>query len=495
VKHYDPDAGQYAPNFLYAAPVSVLLAQSETLNYTMTYLCVNDTVKVPEELRQHDFKLILIDGKYHIEYVFNRILDLYDDLRRWDMDMHIHSLKGKPPQFLIDISERVIEYPMIIFDASFNVLAYTKHIDTDYDLFNETIKNGYSSPEIISTLEKTHLFQQLYSKSEPVVLRSAGSDKMTNIYLKITGKDTILAYASIFCGYATPEQGYIDLMKRFFENLSLYFRQSFHAQKSSNYMYETFLHELLSNKDISLQKIEQQLQYIGSVPFSAYFKLIKIDFGSDKSVPLVYVAREIGANILKSRPFIFESELYILREFSEPEKAKDTFSDEELNILGHILDASPYALGASGMFRQITMIRAARVQCDAALKYRNCRQHSNLFEYENIMLQHIIELASKEYSVSAALCQDYIVLKEFDAANGTDYCSFLKAFLQNERNTTKTSAELFLHRNTVIYKMKKIEEILHCDFECAKTRENMIFSYIIQDYLDEIDLPPENESN
>lgn len=39
----------------------------------------------------------------------------------------------------------------------------------------------------------------------------------------------------------------------------------------------------------------------------------------------------------------------------------------------------------------------------------------------------------------------------------------LKGYLDNERSVTKTAAELFIHRNTIIYRIKKIQEFLRAD--------------------------------
>ena len=58
--------------------------------------------------------------------------------------MHIAALEGKDVQDLIDISEEILEHPMIAFDASFDVLAYTRHSSSHYKIFQETVAQGYT---------------------------------------------------------------------------------------------------------------------------------------------------------------------------------------------------------------------------------------------------------------------------------------------------------------------------------------------------------------
>lgn len=55
------------------------------------------------------------------------------------------------------------------------------------------------------------------------------------------------------------------------------------------------------------------------------------------------------------------------------------------------------------------------------------------------------------------------VLIQSDESHGTDYIPFLKVYLENDCNITKTAEKQFLHRNTVVYKVKKISELLDSD--------------------------------
>ncbi|MBQ2744652.1 MAG: PucR family transcriptional regulator ligand-binding domain-containing protein [Lachnospiraceae bacterium] len=54
-------------------------------------------------------------------------------------------------------------------------------------------------------------------------------------------------------------------------------------------------------------------------------------------------------------------------------------------------------------------------------------------------------------------------IKEYDKNNSTDYCDFLKIFIENDGSIQKTSEELFVHRNTINYKISKIKKITGMD--------------------------------
>lgn len=483
IKHFRDDFPQFTRDYVYAARLSRLFGSNLPINYNLTYFCINDTDKEPDNIRQHNLNIVLFDKKNDLEYVFDRVLDIYDEMEKWDKSMHIQSLKGRPPQYLVDLSEKIIEHPMIIFDPSFNVLAFTKHIHTNYEFFNQTIKNRYSPPDVIKALEKTTLFQRLHTSSEPIIHSSAGSVKMTNIYIKIAVNNVIVAYASIFNENETPEQGYIDIVKCFFENLTLYFQQTISMPKSSNYMYETFLQEMLASNEISISKIEDQLRYIEGLALYANFRLIKLAIRDSVGLPLTFVAREINKNINKARPFIYNDDLYILREYDDCNVNK-SFSEQELGCINSILSPHEFSMGVSEVFRQIFHIKTARIQCEAALKFGCVTNGGKVFEYSRCVSMHLNDLANKDYAISSSLSYYYVRLREIDNANQTDLCSLLEVYLRHESNTSHTAQELFLHRNTVIYRIAKIQELLQCDLKDSVTRMEFLQSFQIQEYLD-----------
>lgn len=60
----------------------------------------------------------------------------------------------------------------------------------------------------------------------------------------------------------------------------------------------------------------------------------------------------------------------------------------------------------------------------------------------------------------------------------------LETYLNENCNITVTAEKLFLHRNTLKYKIKKIEELLNCDLhnfnECTKVKIALYVSKVLK---------------
>ena len=75
-------------------------------------------------------------------------------------------------------------------------------------------------------------------------------------------------------------------------------------------------------------------------------------------------------------------------------------------------------------------------------------------------------------------------LERYDAQNDTDYTKIFYIFLQENGNYIQTSQKLYIHRNTLIYKINKIQEIIKRDLTDTKVRLEFYIGYLIKQIND-----------
>lgn len=97
------------------------------------------------------------------------------------------------------------------------------------------------------------------------------------------------------------------------------------------------------------------------------------------------------------------------------------------------------------------------------------RPEERFFQFQDWAVDYMLE--SPTLAESAAACMPAVaeLWKNRDA--GGEQFQTLKAYLENERSVSKTADALFTHRNTVIYRLKKIEEALGQSLDDPKIRE------------------------
>ena len=72
---------------------------------------------------------------------------------------------------------------------------------------------------------------------------------------------------------------------------------------------------------------------------------------------------------------------------------------------------------------------------------------------------------------------------EYDKSHGMDLMGTLKCYFQNNRHLVKTSQELFIHRNTLIYRLSIIKELLNIDLDDAMIDLELFNSILIYEFI------------
>lgn len=54
---------------------------------------------------------------------------------------------------------------------------------------------------------------------------------------------------------------------------------------------------------------------------------------------------------------------------------------------------------------------------------------------------------------------------QYDKQKNTDYLHTLEVYLKNEMSISKTAADLYLHRNSLLKRLDKLKQLLNSDLE------------------------------
>ena len=74
-------------------------------------------------------------------------------------------------------------------------------------------------------------------------------------------------------------------------------------------------------------------------------------------------------------------------------------------------------------------------------------------------------------------------LREHDAETGSELYDTLRAYLENERSLVKTAAALCIHRNTLLYRLEKLRQLVELDLEDPELRLHLEISFRLMERL------------
>ena len=131
----------------------------------------------------------------------------------------------------------------------------------------------------------------------------------------------------------------------------------------------------------------------------------------------------------------------------------------------------PVSLGASGTKRSAAGLCAAYEEAQEALRIgqRISQPDSpKLYQYEELKPYTLLQALSGES------CRQYVdsylgVLLQFDQKNGAELIKTLRAYLAFNGRSADCAQQLFVHRNTINFRLSRIEELLGIDLKDGET--------------------------
>ena len=91
-------------------------------------------------------------------------------------------------------------------------------------------------------------------------------------------------------------------------------------------------------------------------------------------------------------------------------------------------------------------------------------------------IDYIVKFAMEDSPLSMLCHSAVLQLSQEDEANGTCYLDTLAAYLTCEKNIGKIAEELFIHRNTLMYRLEKIRALTGIDYDDTEEMEHILLS-------------------
>lgn len=123
-----------------------------------------------------------------------------------------------------------------------------------------------------------------------------------------------------------------------------------------------------------------------------------------------------------------------------------------------------YVCGISEIFTDLTHRAAYVEQAKLALSYGigHCSE-SHDYDFAKFYAPIVCQVGSANLHKESLVLPEIRVLQTADRENSTNFFESLKCFLYTRGDMSKTAAKLFLHRNSLMYRIKRCQEIMDVD--------------------------------
>lgn len=149
-----------------------------------------------------------------------------------------------------------------------------------------------------------------------------------------------------------------------------------------------------------------------------------------------------------------------------------------------ILDSYPFYCAVSTVFENIEDLKDFYFQASMTLKCGiNLHPHTRTYYFHEYVPYQTIAAAAEHAPIITFLDPLVKTIADFDQENSTEYLSTLNAYLYCRQNKTETIRHLFIHQNTLTYRLKRMEELFQLDFEDGIRLQNLYGSVMLWNFL------------
>jgi len=462
-----------------------------------------------KRLSESGCTLILLSSEENIFTIYNQVKTIFskNEVNISKMNDLFQVLLAKDNiDDLLQVSEEFLQNPIIVIDESFKIIAHSTHIPLTDELWIKNIKNGFCSYEFIAEVNQLMEEKGPIENDIPFSINCDVSPVLKWV-TKLTIDNRDVGYIIIPACHQEMYTSHKKMLSQL-SKLVAYklkrepFLNSIHDQQSE----EKFLADLIRKNIHSRQELEERRKASGlTVPPSMRILLISHRKGATvqtvKRKRVVSGAESVEQKLLEILPDHLHTVhgnklIYLLLGFeytASVQKGSNGIPSQITNEkrieekLNQVLQKYQLKGIVSDSFSDLFIVPDMYDRMERVLEMeknlKTIKKTDGLLELNELRFYQLIHDFPMKETLLQYCHPAVLKLKHHDSENGTEYYHTLLTYFFYNQNVFETAQHLFIHRNTLNNRLKKINELIDVDLTEGEVIFQIAYSYKLLSYL------------
>lgn len=430
-------------------------------------------------------ELVLWDEFVQFETLFNTVQ--MEFRKEIDLASNISSIistlvNGNSLNELVEIGSELLGNPIIVINSSYKVMAMSD-VDIDDQHWRYAKTHGYCNQKSINTYKFEGITRKVIESEAPILLTD-GIAKNTHIILKkLVIENKIIGYIGVHIVNNEFVRNNLDTINLLADIISVEMKNKIYEEGFTNKAYESIIIDLLNN-EIPIESVLKNRLKAANWSLKENFSLIKIPLSkSDHSIWFFdYFCSELTKRTTFCKFIKYHDSLVVLNNYDTQDEYK-----QEIDNIAYILKSNNIQGGVSSIFNksELENLKFFYKQASKAHEIGKLisKDSKHIYFYEDIALFHFFSKIKNKNELRMFCHPAYTKLLAYDKLNGTEYCNTLYEYILCANNVSASAEKLFIHRNTMSYRLNKISEITDLDLTNGKNIYKLYMSIKINKWL------------
>ncbi|MFW5979599.1 MAG: PucR family transcriptional regulator [Halanaerobium sp.] len=270
------------------------------------------------------------------------------------------------------------------------------------------------------------------------------------------------------------------------------------AQKCSSELIEDILHNRIEDQSEIIQRGR-----LANWNLNLNYQLYLFSINAKKNLPTedAYYFYEVKERVMQRLHNLMQNDIsrkYILFSYEKDivllinyESAADV-KEEEIKLIKEELTTKInrfyFNIGAGTFITDVAEIAESYQQASYVIDFLKATERQNVvYNYNQLGIMRLLWQINQEEL--RQFTTEYLAkLIQYDKGNSTEWLDTLGVYLEEGGSIQQAAKRLFIHPNTMSYRVKRIKEILGIDLQDQEVQLNLLAAYKICKYILEDDL-------
>ena len=410
----------------------------------------------------------LTEGEYNILSLdmtltdaLNRLHQILGDYRWWKMHFDRFVPGQGTLQEIVDDCGKMLDCPVFLLNMGYSLAASCGAGQVRFLGCDELINKGFLPVHAVSTLRQ---------------------NKDVLFYPVRQGVSTIAYFLVCPQNGVRPSEVYITLA---LDVLQKQLRRPAGSTQIRRIEFEQLVYDLIEMHIQSSDEVRQRIELL-DLKFQPFYCCVVIT-ARDKNRSLHTYIPELRAFFPEAEFAMYSRSIVIL--VRQESRYPENLCSPELK---QYLEKEELMAGVSPGGRRIEYFRTFYIMAMQALKLGRIISDDSgadsgpLYYFEDYRMAHMVDLCREgflhmyNHEDVVFMCHPVIVvLARYDESNQTNLLRVLYTFLKNSCNLAQTARELNYHRNTIMNKIAKIEEVAEISLDDPRWPPILLFSCMV----------------
>lgn len=487
IQFLDSSLCNFDPSVLYIGTWEQILQIKPSFLPSICIVCIGKKEIAQSYAEQNHANILLLDPHISLASVANRLYSGFYLIHEWSRDLEKAIFAKEDYQTIISIGSRFFgKNPIIMVNSSYNLIASSVPSSLSHEHIDQILKNGYYDKDTTDGLARmgyqtngtrymvpTLLFPPNYMNCPLMVLTTHADNGI------------FLGFITVYFTEDEPTPAQFELFSWFSLKVRDYYLESSNENSSIPTPLEVFMADLITHTRADERFLTDRARSL-RLPLDASYRLCVIRWKKFVLPQADYMMNRLRTCL--KFPFFqvllyHESVLVLLQGNISSLRIIEEIN-ESFGEFGDLLKICQGYAGFSTANFPLMKMNIAYQQAITAVQYGMAlNPEAGIYFYSQYYIYEMLDEYKNRYALEDMHVQRLQLLKN-PVEDKYDNLALLRSYLLTERSISTTAKLMHMHRNSVIYRLNKIQEILGLNLNDPDVRLRLLISFKILELQD-----------